>query len=396
MKQKIKIIGKKILSLLSIPVIIGAFVFAHSISQKELCKDILIHFENNEHSFVTNENIIGLLNSKNIHQQKTKLSEIDIQQLERQIEENEWIKNADIYIDANHVLNINILQKEPNIRIQPENDFEDPYYLDNNANKIPYSSQYIPNLPIATVYELSYSSQDLAIKRDLVKIANFLKADTFWSAAITQIVVNRSGQIELTPALGKYTILIGDADRLDYKMNKLFEFLQQGLTTIKWDKYDEIDLRFDKQIVCRNLRGELFSNDPIEKPSQRMITANLIENTQPKEIKTNTTIVSATPVTPKIQKVIPKNIEQKKEEAPKIKATQQVKKNDEVVGKANPIKQEKEIEKVKSKEIVIVKPKEIAVKQESKKNIETPKIEKPKETKKEVTEVKQSKFFNEN
>ncbi len=394
MKEKLKIIAKKIFLLLSIPMIIGGFVFAHSISQKEVCKGINIYFENNEYSFVTKQNINEFLKEKNIHQDKTKLSEINIRNIEKEIEENKWIKNADIYIDANYVLNINIKQKEPLIRIQPENDFEDPYYLDENANIIPYSSQYIPDLPVATATELAYTSKDLELKRDLVKIANFLNHDTFWNVAITQISVNPSGQIELTPAIGKYTILIGDASDLEYKMAKLFEFYKQGLEKVNWSKYDEIDLRFEKQIVCRNTRGERLSIDPYDKDASK----KGIE--KPKE---NNAIASSAPIVNKVntitQPVKTQDVSTKKNEPKEKISTPQI--NQEKAPKDVAIKMStKEVESKKVIETPKIKSETIVKKQEkkwqNKNSTEEVKQEKTKETKKEITEVKHSKFFNEN
>ncbi len=48
-------------------------------------------------------------------------------------------------------------------------------------------------------------------------------------------------------------------------MARLFTFYQQGVNTIKWSLYDEIDLRFKGQIVCRNTRGEILAEDPYAK-----------------------------------------------------------------------------------------------------------------------------------
>jgi hypothetical protein len=65
--------------------------------------------------------------------------------------------------------------------------------------------------------------------------------------------------------MGTQTIILGTTDDLENKMARLFTFYQQGMNTIKWTLYDEIDLRFKGQIVCRNTRGQILAEDPYAK-----------------------------------------------------------------------------------------------------------------------------------
>jgi hypothetical protein len=183
------------------------------------------------------------------------------------------VKNADIFVSADNRINIRIAQKIPVVRIQPENDFEEPYYLDESGNNILYSTQYIPDLPVVTSPTIGYNSADLDFKSDIVKLAKFLTADTFWSAAITQIAIDENKTISLIPAFGSQHIILGNVNDLENKMSKLFQFYKQGYHTVRWDKYDEIDLRFDRQVVCRNTRGERISVDPYDKTTHQEMLA---------------------------------------------------------------------------------------------------------------------------
>ncbi len=93
---------------------------------------------------------------------------------------------------------------------------------------------------------------------DFMKLLTFVEHvenDDFWRSEVVQIVAHttHSGtlEIELIPRSGQYTICFGRIEQVEEKLNKLLHFYRQGLSRLGWDKYREIDVRFDKQVVCR-------------------------------------------------------------------------------------------------------------------------------------------------
>ena len=273
MNQRVVKIGRNILFLLSIPAIVGAFAFAKVATKDEICNDIIITFSNNHLSFVTKKNIGEILEKKGVEAHQTKLRSLNIGDLEKSIEENKWVKNSNIFVGAENSIHIKIDQRLPIVRVQPTNDYEDPYYLDNYGNRIPVSMQYTADLPVVTAPEIGFTAPDLALKSDLVTLALYIKNDTFWNAAITQINVNEQRSISLIPAFGTQEIILGNVENLDNKMSRLFQFYKQGFQTVNWDKYDEIDLRFEKQVVCRNTRGQKIAVDPYNKSTHKTSVA---------------------------------------------------------------------------------------------------------------------------
>jgi cell division protein FtsQ len=158
-----------------------------------------------------------------------------------------------------------VQQKKPVVRIQQKDSTDYAYYLDEFANPIPLSKQYTPRVSVVTTERLAFTKTDLRMKSAMVQLAQFIDKDTFWSVAIAQIDINAKNQIVLVPMIGAQTIILGSTDDLENKMARLFTFYQQGVNTIKWSLYDEIDLRFKGQIVCRNTRGQILAEDPYAK-----------------------------------------------------------------------------------------------------------------------------------
>ncbi|HPI53608.1 MAG TPA: hypothetical protein PLU10_02885 [Chitinophagaceae bacterium] len=248
--------------LLSIPLIISAFVFAKIQSSKDVCQGVDIRMTNPEFSFVSKDDVVAILKEHHIQPQSTRVKAIQIPELENAILENKWIASTNMFVSANSVLHVLVEQREPKVRILQKDSSDYSYYLDQYANAIEWSEKYTPRLPVVTAPTLGYTRADLNLKSDLVMLANFIAKDSFWNVAISQIDIHEGNQIRLIPAIGTQVILLGDISDLENKMARLFAFYQQGINTISWDKYDEIDVRFQGQVVCRNTRGEKLSEDP--------------------------------------------------------------------------------------------------------------------------------------
>ncbi len=275
MNQRVKKIARNILFLLSIPMIIAAFVFAQTSTQQDICKAIQLNIENNDLSFVTQKDIIDIVQAEGIHPKNSFIHAIQLNQLELALNENKWIHHSNAFISSDQTLHISITQKRPVIRIVEKDSSDYSYYLDEYANPIPVSSQYSPRLPIATTPNLSYTKKDLEIKSDLVALSRFIQQDSFWNVAISQLNLRDDYQVELIPAIGNQIILLGNVDDMEDKLKRLFSFYKQGVNTVNWDNYDEFDLRFKGQIVCRNKRGEILSENPYDDKSKKLMATNL-------------------------------------------------------------------------------------------------------------------------
>jgi cell division protein FtsQ len=265
MTDRAKKIIRNIFFLLSVPIIIGAYVYAQNSSKGEFYKGLIVTIENPEINFVTKEEIINIIEDLGIYPEQTLINTVNCKEIEKNIENNQWVKSAELFVSSNNFINVKVQQKKPVVRIQQKDSTDYAYYLDEFANPIPLSKQYTPRVSVVTTERLAFTKTDLRMKSAMVQLAQFIDKDTFWSVAIAQIDINAKNQIVLVPMIGAQTIILGSTDDLENKMARLFTFYQQGVNTIKWSLYDEIDLRFKGQIVCRNTRGQILAEDPYAK-----------------------------------------------------------------------------------------------------------------------------------
>ena len=93
---------------------------------------------------------------------------------------------------------------------------------------------------------------------DFMKLLTFVETvedDDFWRSEVVQIAAHTtpSGalEVELTPRSGRFTILFGRLEEVDRKLDKLMRFYRNGLSTLGWETYRSIDIRYRNQVVCK-------------------------------------------------------------------------------------------------------------------------------------------------
>jgi cell division protein FtsQ len=266
--MKVKKILRNIMFLLSIPLWVGAFVFAQKSSYNETYRGAKVFVRNPEYSFVFASEILQGLEDQGLVAEETLVHEINVHKIEEKLESNPWIDDAEIFLTAQHLLHIQIDQKEPILRVQPTDTSFQPYYLDQQANPIPLSEKFVANVPIVTSTPLFYTKHHLNFKTQLVQLCRHITSDTFWNASVAQLDADEDQNLRMILNIGNQTIRLGTPENYVDKLNRLKTFYQRGIKTIDWDLYDEIDARYQGQIVCRNTKGLILAEDPYETPAE--------------------------------------------------------------------------------------------------------------------------------
>ena len=73
----------------------------------------------------------------------------------------------------------------------------------------------------------------------------------FWKAQVEQINVTKDRQIELVPRVGDHLLILGTADNVEEKLERLMNFYEKGLDNVGWNKYRSISVAYDGQVVCK-------------------------------------------------------------------------------------------------------------------------------------------------
>ena len=178
------------------------------------------------------------------------MKKIDMSALELSLTQLDAVKNAEVYSSLNGGLKIEIEQRKPIARIfMPDGN---SFYMDEDGEKMSLSVRYTARV-IAINGSLMMSeneAENMEQWMDLYKLVKLIEQDELFAAQFEQIYVKRNGEMELSPRVGRHSILLGKADGMEDKLKKLKLFYSDGIAKVDWNKYKQIDLRFKDQVVC--------------------------------------------------------------------------------------------------------------------------------------------------
>jgi cell division protein FtsQ len=249
----------------SISAIVALMSFIEYKKAGVICTDVKIYIPGNQY-FIDKDEVDNILQVKSKALIGHKLEDINIQALETKLRANPFIEFAKVYMEMDGVINVEISQRQPILRVV--NKFDQDFYIDQHGLKMPLSQNFTAKVLVATgaIDELFGNRVDSlhnAITKDLYRTADFIRKDSLWSAQIVQIYVNQSHELELIPRVGNHRILLGNADSLSIKFGNLLVFYKQALPKVGQDAYKIINIKYANQVV--GIKNEILKADTAKK-----------------------------------------------------------------------------------------------------------------------------------
>ena len=230
-------------TILLIIVVVFLYGFASERNSKKKMQQIDVVFENGENLFITYDMVNKLLIQSLENQENQSLESLLLNNLEKAVESNPMIQNAEVFYTLQGNLGAIITQKTPVLRVVNESE---SFYLDVFGKKMPLSGNYSSRVPIIADLDLNDVGEDLTM------LANKIKNDPFLEKQIIGIKKKKGEikQFELYTRVGGQTIVFGSMHNFEQKKSKLKAFYQDAIANNTLEKYDTINLSFNNQIVC--------------------------------------------------------------------------------------------------------------------------------------------------
>lgn len=218
---------------------------------RKKCTDIRIEISGiEEHMFIDEKDVLELIQSKG-KITGTAVASLNLRAMETSLETNPWVRNAEMYIDNQQVLQVLIEERQPVARVFTIQGSS--FYLDSSGLRLPLSEKLSARVPMFTGFpsdNIKLSKPDSILLKDIVKIGEFVLADSFWMAQVAQIDIEPGRQFELIPVVGDHVVAIGNAEDLDAKFNRLYTFYKQAWLQRGIHYYERLNVQFDKQVVA--------------------------------------------------------------------------------------------------------------------------------------------------
>lgn len=183
------------------------------------------------------------------------IDSISLQAIEDQYKANPFVRDCRTYIDKHYRLQVEVVERIPLIRIYSQNGGN--YYIDREGVSMPVSDHFTPRTLLATghipLLPLEDGVDSSAIHKNLFKVANAIEQDDFMTGFVSEIHIDDRGQILLHPLVGNFTIRITRTEDIAQKFENLKIFLRDGLSRLGWDKYHELVIDYDNQIIGKKI-----------------------------------------------------------------------------------------------------------------------------------------------
>jgi len=238
MKSKWFIV-KFLLGILILSFLVGFSTYRHA--TKEL-NNIEIKIDHDSGFYFVDENLVNKsISNEHFDVKNVLIGDLEIGNVESILEDNLFVKDAEVFKKVNGDLHIEIEQQSPIARII--NDTEE-YYLTEDLNKMPLS-----NLHSAEVILVGGN----IVKEDfdgIKNIVDYLMADKLLKKHIIAIKKVRPNSFNLLINNGEYYIEFGDLTNIEDKFENLKLFYDQYLGKVGVNYYKSINLKFENQIVA--------------------------------------------------------------------------------------------------------------------------------------------------
>lgn len=239
---------KKVLLVFAIFVLLGYLVFAtlyfKDNTQEKVCENFNVLVKDSiDKQFIHASDIELLLKKAKLYPIGKTLADINTMEMEKAISANKLIKSVEVFSTHNGSIVASIHQRNPVMRVISRKDGS--YYIDSERERMPTSNKYTVYLPLAT----GDITEEFA-KNELYDFVVYISNNPSWDAWIEQITVDSDGKIGIVPRAGDFKVLVGTLDDYKEKLYKLKLFIDKGLSTVGWNRYSEINLEYNNQVVC--------------------------------------------------------------------------------------------------------------------------------------------------
>ncbi|WP_293913856.1 MULTISPECIES: cell division protein FtsQ/DivIB [unclassified Sphingobacterium] len=218
----------------------------------QVCTDLHVIIEGKE-TFIDQQDISNLINKTYGSVAGKQLSSIPLHKIELTLEKLPYVSSAEVHMDMDGVMQVKVSQREVIMRVI--NKAGKDFYVDPTGLKIPVTLKYVPRVLVATGnisegYKQALDTIESGTLKNLLEVVKYVNNDELWGNQVVQLYVNDDKDIELIPRVGSQDLVIGNADSLESKFDRLKLFYNQILPRVGTEAYNKINVKYAHQIVC--------------------------------------------------------------------------------------------------------------------------------------------------
>ncbi len=184
-----------------------------------------------------------------------RLETLNLDEIESRVYRNKLVKSCEVVRDLANNLVVTVVQQVPIARWveeAPEGEWRQArgFYISDEGKYLPLSNRYSARVTLVSgdffkaVKGLNNPKGDA-----YMDVLRYIHNDDFWKAQISQLQVDREGEISFLTTLGNQRIEFGAPETIDSKFKKLRVFYNKVLVS-DWNRYSKISVKYKDQVVC--------------------------------------------------------------------------------------------------------------------------------------------------
>lgn len=233
-----------VVALMTIGYLVFSAAYFRKLSRNKLCESFeVVIADSNRVQFVLTRDIERLVKRHNLHPVGKSFGDINTLAIRDTILTNQLVESAEVYTTPAGGIVATIRQRQPVIRVITSQGRS--YYVDQERRIMPVTPAFTVYVPVVTG-----AVTETMAREELYDFAMFLQRNADWDAWIEQIEVRSNDDVVLIPRAGDFSIVMGSLKDYPVKLSKFIRFVDQGLNVLGWNRYSEINLKYENQVVC--------------------------------------------------------------------------------------------------------------------------------------------------
>ena len=241
--------------------LVGGWMLGKADRKPIMCKGLsIVITDSTTNQFITPDEIRRILDSEYKGYTGKPIDSLDLAQVEDILDGRSAILKSQAYTTKDSLLNVVVTQRKPIVRFQKGSK---GFYADAEGFLFPLQKTYTSHVHIVDGHiplkvENGFIGRPETKKEQewltkMLNVIRYMDESKVWKEKIVQISVDRKGELTMIPREGQERFLFGHPVDVEEKFRKMGIYYK-GISKDKGEGYYRwVDLRYDGQIVCRQV-----------------------------------------------------------------------------------------------------------------------------------------------
>ncbi len=221
-------------------IVMGLFAFSNVRNSNRQIGKVEVKFVGDQNLYMTHETVNKMLIQNYGDLANLAKENIVLNRIEKEIEANEMVKDAQVFLTLTGELVVKVEQRKPIARVAGSTRF----YMDEEGKPMPFSRYHSARVPLIT------GKIDENSLKDVYKILKFSETDEFLTKNIIGIHISEDNKYLLKFRVEDFVVDLGDVEDLNKKFSNFRAFYVKAYKDKSLDDYHTVSLAFNNQVVC--------------------------------------------------------------------------------------------------------------------------------------------------